>query len=35
MKGYLADLKKMGYEGCEGNIWYLQNNEILRIEIST
>jgi len=35
MKGYLADLKKMGYESCEGKIWYLQNNEIISVEIST
>lgn len=35
MKGYLADLKKMGYESCEGNIWYLQNNEIVRVEFIT
>ena len=34
MKGYLADLKKMGYESCEGNIWYLQNNEIVSVEFS-
>ena len=32
MKGYLSDLKKMGYSFCEGNIWYLQNNEIVKVE---
>lgn len=34
MKGYLADLRKMGFEGCEGNIWYLQRNEIVKVELS-
>jgi ATP-dependent helicase/nuclease subunit A len=33
MKGYLSDLMKMGYTSCEGNIWYLQNNEIVKIDI--
>ncbi len=33
MKGYLTDLKKMGYTNCEGNIWYLQNNEVVKIEL--
>ncbi len=30
MKGYLADLKKMGYTSGEGNIWYLQDNELVK-----
>ncbi len=34
MKGYLTDLKKMGYSYCVGNIWYLQNNEIVKVEVS-
>lgn len=34
MKGYLTDLRRMGYRSCEGNIWYLQNNEIVRVELS-
>jgi ATP-dependent exoDNAse (exonuclease V) beta subunit len=33
MKGYLADLKKMGYTSCDGNIWYLQNNEVVNMTI--
>ncbi len=32
MKGYLADLFQMGYSSCEGNIWYLQNNELVKVE---
>ncbi len=32
MKGYLADLVEMGYTSCEGNIWYLKNNEIVKVE---
>ncbi|HWR99079.1 MAG TPA: 3'-5' exonuclease, partial [Prolixibacteraceae bacterium] len=32
MKGYLADLRKMGYTVCEGNIWYLQKNEVIKVE---
>jgi len=31
MKGYLSDLKKMGYPSCEGNIWYLQLNEVVKV----
>jgi len=31
MKGYLSDLQKMGYLICEGNIWYLQNNVVVRV----
>jgi len=34
MRGYLADLKKMGYSFCEGNIWYLQKDEVVKVEIS-
>ncbi|MCK9639807.1 MAG: UvrD-helicase domain-containing protein [Prolixibacteraceae bacterium] len=34
MKGYLTDLKKMGYNSCEGNIWYLQKNEVVKVELS-
>jgi ATP-dependent exoDNAse (exonuclease V) beta subunit len=33
MKGYLNDLKKMGYLSCEGNIWYLEKNEVIKVEI--
>lgn len=32
MKGYLDDLRKMGYSSCKGNIWYLHKNEIVRVE---
>ena len=32
MKGYLSDLKKMGYTSCEGHIWYLRTDEIVRVE---
>ena len=32
MKGYLADLRKMGYSDCVGNIWYLQRNEVIKVE---
>ncbi|MCK9413035.1 MAG: UvrD-helicase domain-containing protein [Prolixibacteraceae bacterium] len=32
MKGYLIDLKKMGYTSCEGNIWYLQKNEVVQVD---
>jgi len=35
MKGYLIDLQKMGYSSCEGNIWYLQKNEVVKVELST
>jgi ATP-dependent exoDNAse (exonuclease V) beta subunit len=35
MKGYLTDLRSMGFENCEGNIWYLQKNEIIKVEPST
>jgi ATP-dependent helicase/nuclease subunit A len=35
MKGYLADLKKMGFETFKGHIWYLQNNEIVEVELAT
>ncbi len=31
MKGYLQDLQKMGYLLCEGNLWYLQNNVVVRV----
>ena len=31
MKGYLIDLQKMGYTTCEGNIWYLQNNVVVKV----
>lgn len=31
MKGYLTDLKKMGFHSCEGNIWYLQMNEVIKV----
>ena len=31
MKGYLTDLKKMGFLSCEGNIWYLQINEVVKV----
>ncbi len=31
MKGYLTDLKKMGFHTCEGNIWYLQINEVVKV----
>jgi ATP-dependent exoDNAse (exonuclease V) beta subunit len=34
MKGYLIDLKKMGYTSCEGNIWYLENNELTKVDIA-
>ena len=34
MKGYLIDLKKMGYASCEGNVWYLQKNELVKGELS-
>jgi len=33
MRGYLNDLQKMGYTLCEGNIWYLQNNEVVRVGV--
>jgi len=33
MKGYLTDLMKMGYTSGEGNIWYLQNNEVVKVEV--
>jgi ATP-dependent exoDNAse (exonuclease V) beta subunit len=32
MKGYLGDLQKMGYTSCEGNIWYLQKNELVKVD---
>ncbi len=32
MKGYLVDVRKMGYSICEGNIWYLQRDEIIKVE---
>ncbi|MCL4484109.1 MAG: UvrD-helicase domain-containing protein [Bacteroidetes bacterium] len=32
MKGYLGDLQKMGYHSCEGNIWYLQKNEVVKVD---
>jgi len=35
MKGYLTDLRSMGFENCEGNIWYLQYNEIIKVELSS
>jgi len=35
MKGYLTDLRSMGFENCEGNIWYLQKNEIIKVELSS
>jgi len=31
MRGYLNDLKHMGYGSCEGNIWYLQKNEVVKV----
>jgi hypothetical protein len=31
MKGYLNDLKQMGYSLCEGNIWYLKENEVVKV----
>ncbi|MEI7828520.1 MAG: UvrD-helicase domain-containing protein [Prolixibacteraceae bacterium] len=34
MKGYLADMKEMGYSSCEGNIWYLEKNELVKVELS-
>ena len=34
MKGYLVDLKKMGYASGEGNIWYLQDNELVKVEMA-
>jgi ATP-dependent exoDNAse (exonuclease V) beta subunit len=34
MKGYLSDLRKMGYASCEGNIWYLRENEITKVELA-
>lgn len=34
MKGYLGDLKKMGYGKCEGNIWYLNKNEVVKVELA-
>lgn len=33
MRGYLSDLQKMGYTSCEGNIWYLMRDEVVKIEI--
>ena len=33
MKGYLTDLKRMGFESYEGNIWYLQKNEIIKVKL--
>jgi hypothetical protein len=33
MRGYLSDLKSMGYSPCEGNIWYLAKNEIVKVEL--
>jgi ATP-dependent exoDNAse (exonuclease V) beta subunit len=35
MQGYLTDLRSMGFENCEGNIWYLQKNEIINVGPST
>ena len=32
MKGYLVDLRKMGYSNCIGHIWYLQGNEVINVE---
>jgi ATP-dependent helicase/nuclease subunit A len=34
MKGYLHDLKTMGYLSCEGNIWYLNKNEVVKVELA-
>jgi ATP-dependent exoDNAse (exonuclease V) beta subunit len=34
MKGYLTDMKEMGYSSCEGNIWYLEKNELVKVELS-
>ena len=34
MKGYLNDLRKMGYSSCEGNIWYLQKDELVKVELA-
>lgn len=34
MKGYLTDMKEMGYSSCEGNIWYLEKNEFVKVELS-
>ncbi len=31
MRGYLADLKKMGFHSCEGKLWYLQMNEVVNV----
>ncbi len=33
MKGYLNDLKTMGYATCEGNIWYLNKNEVVKVDL--
>jgi ATP-dependent exoDNAse (exonuclease V) beta subunit len=33
MRGYLSDLKSMGYSPCEGNIWYLAKDEIVKVEL--
>jgi ATP-dependent helicase/nuclease subunit A len=34
MKGYLTDMKEMGYSSCEGNIWYLEKNEFVKVELN-
>lgn len=34
MRGYLDDLRSMGYFPCEGNIWYFSKNEVVKIELA-
>ncbi|MCE1198867.1 MAG: UvrD-helicase domain-containing protein [Marinilabiliales bacterium] len=32
MKGYLEDIRSMGYSNCSGRIWYLEKHEIVEVE---